>query len=513
MRVRVWERRRAARSEKSKNEISFVLLLLSFFGVLPVLALAVDLPSVAEKQDWPAVGTQLSAKADPNSTQPDGTTALHWAAYHDKADIVAQLLASGAKADPVNRYGITPLLLACQNGNEGIVRALLKAGVNVNASQRGGETALMIAARTGKPGVLNALLEKGAKIDAQDRKGQTAVMWAAAEGHAAAIDVLVKAGADFRAPLKSGFTPLLFAAREGRIEAVHALLKAGVDVNEAIVTDDKIGGRDAPNGTSALVFAVENGHFELAMALVKAGANPNDMRSGFTPLHTLAHVRKPPRGDGESGQPPPETTGKLSSLDFIREIIAAGADVNAALTDGAPQHGNIDFEGATPFLFACISADLPMMKLLIELGADPRKPNKKGTTPLMAAAGLATLAPDEEPGTEDECIAAVEHLLSLGADVNAVDQDGQTAMHGAAFKSLPKMVKLLATKGAKIEVWNRKNKNGWTPLLIAQGFRKGNFKPSAETTAAISDIMLAAGVQPPPPPDRDSLPKKKGYQP
>ena len=129
----------------------------------------------------------------------------------------------------------------------------------------------------------------------------------------------------------------------------------------------------------------------------------------------------------------------------------------------------------------------------------------------MAAAGLGCYAPDEEPGTDDECVAACEYLLGLGADINAVDKHGQTAMHGAAYKSLPKVAKLLAAKGAKIDVWNQKNDKGWTPLLIAQGFRPGNFKPSAETTAAISEIMLANGVKPPPPPDRNSLPKKKGY--
>jgi ankyrin repeat protein len=131
----------------------------------------------------------------------------------------------------------------------------------------------------------------------------------------------------------------------------------------------------------------------------------------------------------------------------------------------------------------------------------------------MAAAGLGCFAPDEEAGTEDECVAACEYLISLGADVNAVDKHGQTAMHGAAFKSLPKIVRLLAAHGAKIDIWNRKNDSGWTPLLIAQGFRPGNFKPNTETIAAISEVMLANGVRPPPPPERNSLLKKKGYSP
>ena len=495
------------RGISSVSHLVFVALL------LVAVADAADLPAAAEKQDWSGLESQLIAKADVNTTQADGTTALHWAAYHDKNDLVNRLLAAGAKADRANRYGITPLLLACQNGNESIVKALLEAGADANVKQRGGETALMVAARTGKPGAVKALLDSGAKIDAQDHTGQTALMWAAAEGHSEVITLLAAKGSDVKHRLKSGFTALLFAAREGKSAAVQTLLAAGADARDAIVTEKKAGGRDAPNGTSAVLLAVENGHFELAMDFIKAGADANDQRSGFTALHTLTWVRKPPRGDDEAGQPPPEAHGRLSSLDFIRTIVAAGADVNAPLTDKARGRasGGIGLREATPFLLACKTADLPMMKVLVELGADPQRANTDGSTPLMAAAGLGCYAPDEDAGTEDECVAACDYLLSLGANVDAVDKHGQTAMHGAAYKNLPKVARLLGAKGAKIDVWNRKNDKGWTPLLVAQGFRPGNFKPSAPTIAAISELMLANGVSPPPPPDRESTPKKKGY--
>jgi ankyrin repeat protein len=159
--------------------------------------------------------------------------------------------------------------------------------------------------------------------------------------------------------------------------------------------------------------------------------------------------------------------------------------------------------GATPLLLASKTADLPYMKLLVELGADPLLGNNDDCTPLMAAAGIGTLAPDEEAGTEDEAIAAAEYLIGLGADVNTVDRNGETAMHGAAYKSLPKMVQFLADHGAKLEVWNRKDKYGWTPLTIAEGFRPGNFKPSAETIEAIHRLMRAAGAAVPPPTPRE----------
>jgi hypothetical protein len=115
----------------------------------------------------------------------------------------------------------------------------------------------------------------------------------------------------------------------------------------------------------------------------------------------------------------------------------------------------------------------------------------------MAAAGLATRSPGEDAGTESEVLEAVQAALDLGADVNAVDNNGETAMHAAAYKNLPKVVKFLAAKGARIELWNRPDKFGWTPLAIAVGYRFGNFKPSPETEAAVREVMIAAGVTPP----------------
>ncbi len=154
----------------------------------------------------------------------------------------------------------------------------------------------------------------------------------------------------------------------------------------------------------------------------------------------------------------------------------------------------------TPFMLACFTADLPYMKVLVELGADPKLTNADGSTPFMAAAGLGTGAPTEEAGTEPEVLEALEYLLSLGAEVNTVDRNGETAMHGAAYKSLPKVVAFLDAHGADIQIWNKKNRWNWTPLLIAQGYRPGNFKPSVETIDAISKVMLSRGITPPPPP-------------
>ncbi|HEY0550945.1 MAG TPA: ankyrin repeat domain-containing protein, partial [Verrucomicrobiae bacterium] len=346
-----------------------------------------------------------------------------------------------------------------------------------------------------KPGAVKALLKRGADANARERRGQTALMWAAAEGHAEVVEMLIKAGADIRATLPdSGFTPFFFAARNGRTDVVRALLKAGIGVNEAM-EPRKPGGKTPSKGTSALILAIENGYYELALTLLDAGADVNDQRSGFTPLHVMTWVRKPPKGE-DRGMPPPPELGTLSSPQFIRELVKRGADVNARLANGSGGLGKFNTKGATPFFMASATADVPYMKLLLELGADPSIANVDNCTPLIAACGIHVGSDQatEVAGEELEVLEAAKLLLKLGADINAVDANGETAMHGAALKNLPQVVQFLADNGAKVEIWNKKNKFGSTPLMFAQGYRPGNFKPSFETIDAIQRVMLAAGA-------------------
>lgn len=468
------------------------------------------LADAAENSNRSKIRALLDQHVDVNQAQVDGMTALHWAAYLDDKDTAKLLIDAKADVRAANRYGVTPLTLACTNGSEVLVELLLNAGADPNTAARGNETVLMTAARTGKLGPVKALLARGADVNAKERRGQTALMWAASEGHAAVVEALLQAGADFRTPLPSGFTPLFFAAREGRTDVARILLKAGADVNE-VTKARKASGKSPERGTSPLILAIENAHFELAVVLLEAGADPNDQRSGFTALHTLTWVRKPNRGDGDDGDPAPSESGSLTSLQFVGQLIEHGADVNRRLERGASGRGILSRVGATPFLLASMTADIPLMRKLLEHGADPGMPNAQHCTPLMAAAGVGTLAPGEEAGTESEVLEAVALLLELGNDVNAVDDNGETAMHGAAYKNLPKVVQLLADKGAKVDVWNHKNKYGWTPLSIAEGYRVGNFKPSPDTVAALHRAMRAAGVTPP----ASSAPSedRKGYSP
>jgi ankyrin repeat protein len=131
------------------------------------------------------------------------------------------------------------------------------------------------------------------------------------------------------------------------------------------------------------------------------------------------------------------------------------------------------------------------MRLLAGLGADPQLTNEDGTTTLMVAAGVGTQAPGEDPGTEPDVLEAVRVALELGNDLNAVDKNGETAMHGAAYKHVPTVVRFLATKGARVDVWNQPNKKGWTPLKIADGIQRGMNIVSSQPTAEAIRLVLA----------------------
>jgi ankyrin repeat protein len=134
------------------------------------------------------------------------------------------------------------------------------------------------------------------------------------------------------------------------------------------------------------------------------------------------------------------------------------------------------------------------MRVLLELGADPFLPNVNNTTPLLAAAGLGTEEPQEEAGEESEALEAVKLLLDLGAEINTVNNDGDTAMHGAAYNIYPRVVKLLAERGADPQIWKNPNKFGRTPLFIAEGHSGRLPRPDAPTIEAITELMLAAGL-------------------
>jgi len=455
-----------------------------------------------EAGDHAAVRALLKRRVDVNAAEPDGTTALHAAVRRRDAEAVELLLRAGADPGAATRYGITPLYLAALNGDGPIAERLLAAGADANTALPAGETALMTAARTGSVPVIRALLAHGADVNAREGwKGQTALMWAAAENNAAAVKVLVEAGADVNARSRSGaFSAFLFAVRAGHIEAARALIEAGADVDEKL-----------PDGTSALVLAIMNAHYEAAAFLLDWGADPNADAQGWSPLHQLVWSRRPNTGSNIPGAVP---TGSLDSLELARKLLEAGADVNAR-QQKEPKDGfrnMLNRIGATPFLLAAKSADVPLMRVLLEYGADPTLTTEDGTTPLMAAAGVGIWAPGESPGTEQEALEAVKLAYEVGGGSPAdVDRNGETALHGAMYRGGSiAIARFLIDRGAKLDVENRK---GWTPLMVADGveYTPNVLKRYPETAAFLRQVLVERGLPVPPP--LESPPAARGEAP
>lgn len=429
-----------------------------------------------------AVRALLAKRVDANAAEPDGTTALHWAAHHDNLAIADLLLKAGANAQSANRYGATPLWLACINGSAAMIERLLDAGADPNTTMAEGDTALMTAARTGKVDAVRVLVRRGAQVNVQEKwKGQTALMWAAAANNAATVEALIEAGADVHARTKyhtvplsstggfgrrsernsdvtkqSGFEALHFAVRAGALDAVKVILRSGASVHDTTA-----------DGTGVLVMAIASTHYTLANFLLEQGADANARAQGWTPLHQIAYTRRPNTGVNNAGL---VSRDPLDSLTLARTLIARGADPNLAATKNpdvtSVGRKRLTEEGATPFWVAAQTLDLPYMRLLVEHGADPLRANATNDTPLLAASGLVIEKPGESPGSPEECAAAVKFLLDLGADAATVDNDGNTALHGAAVWGSNGAVEMLVAAGAKLDV---KNKRGLTPWRIAEG--------------------------------------------
>jgi ankyrin repeat protein len=393
-----------------------------------------------------------------NVPQADGTTALHWATYSDDLDTADLLIRAGAHVNVANDLGVTPLSLACGNASVAMAARLLEAGADSNLALSSGETPLMTCARTGSVEAVTALLTHGADVNRKESElQQTALMWAASEGHAAIVQRLIDHGSEVQARSKSGFTPLLFAAREGHQEVARLLFAAGAKVNDT-----------ADDGSSALLIATVRGQVALAEMLLRYGANPNAADIGYTPLHWAAGSWETeltgPRGivldrDKEwralRGVP-------NAKVELITSLLAHGADPNARVVKPPARYGFSSFQGyqrtflvgATPFLLAAMAADVDVMRAVVTAGGDPRLPTNENTTPLMVAAGLGRIL-QESRLTSKESLESVKLAWQLGNDVNAINEAGNTALHGAAHIRCDEIVQFLADKGARLSVKNK----------------------------------------------------------
>ena len=437
-----------------------------------------DLPLIAAVRAGNAdeVRSILRQKVDVNADQGDGATALFWAVHLDDLAITDLLLKAGARANVADDSGVTPLYLSCMHRHATMVERLLAAGANPNAALLNGETALMMCARAGDPDSVKALLLRGAQVNAKEKvHDQTALMWAASEKRPEVVKVLIEVGADINARsrayprivtgeetqragreelnytiIRGGSTPLLFAAREGDAESARLLIEAGANVNDKL-----------PDGNTALSEAAYSGQGAVAKVLLDKGADPNDAEIGYTALHAAAL-----RGD----------------LDLVKALLAHKASPNVMLTKATQtkRANGHEFEmlapmlGSTPYMLAAQYLENDMMRALAAAGADTRLPKNDGMTPLMLAVGMmASTQVDRRSHRaldgariedESQVLEGVKTSLSLGADINAVNQQGDTALHSAAAQGFNRVVQLLADNGAALSV---KNRRGQTALSLA----------------------------------------------
>ena len=491
--------------------------------VQAVASLGTALADGARRGDAEAVGALLAAGADPDARQGDGATALHWAAYRDDAEMAAALIQAGADVERANRYGVTPLALAARNGSAAVITRLLAAGADPNDPRhavRAGETPLMLAARSGEVVQPSRCWPTRAPTSTRRRPGtgQSALMWAAAEGHAAVVETLIARGADIEARSGSGATPLLFAARKGCLDCVRALLAAGADVNE-----------QRPDGATPLLVAVVNGHEDLVDLLLARGADPNaeggstrltvqGMRARAVPFR----IRKLGYSERESeGIMPGNVFGRplqaavhvanwhisdqfivvrLDRMRVLRSLLAHGADVNGRNSMEEPRWSGARYRrhmtGATAFMLAAKSADVEVMRLLLEHGADPTIDTEDGITPLMAAAGISWASNQDRAG-EAQVLEAVRLLVEEhGADVNAVSVVGETPMHAAAYRGANTVVQYLFDRGAELDAVAL---DGRTPLRVADGVEYGNSFAAHPHTATLLRELGAREIECPAP--------------
>jgi ankyrin repeat protein len=491
------------------------ILALSVAGVATA-ADRVPLIDAVKAGNVESVRALLKQHADVNAPLPDGTTALHWAAHANAADLARLLIDAGANANVANRYGVTPLSLAVTSGNAALAEMLLKAGADPNRTVGDGETILMTAAQAGNVDTIKALVTHGANVNATENwQGQTPLMYAAIENHAAAVKLLAEVGANVNARSKTlvfpdfvfktagmiyvvqpvgSWTPLMYAARDGAIDAVRALADMGADLN---LVD--------PEGTTALTLAIVNGHFDTAVALLEKGADPNIAdKNRMTPLyaavdmHTLQTVW---------GRPAPVLNDKVDPVEMVKALLAHGADPNVQLkrpiigrhtrNTGDPSLS----EGTTALARAAKSGDVKILKALLEGGANPFLTQADYTTAAMVAAtgrgqriypGAASVS---VPATEEDSLEALRLLVEHGVDPNAFNERGQTALHIAASRGADSLVKYLGEQGAKLDM---KDRRGRTPLDLALGLSgeksRGPAQVHESTATLLRELMVKQGL-------------------
>ena len=478
------------------DKLSVRAVLLTVFGTVLTAAVAsvaaaaddVRLIDAAKQNDQFVVRTLLEEGLDVNARHPDGSTALLWATYYDDPETAGLLISAGADVNAANDYGESPLSLGCQHKNAALVDTLLNAGANPHAVKPSGETILMTAARAGSLEIINLLLARDPEVNAAEpAKRQTALMLAAAHKQHAVVHALIAAGADVNAASTGGSTALHFAVQQGDVPIAKLLLAAGANVHAAMTVRQfdqfTLGLVETLDGMTPLWLAITNCRQDGAeyFAASSALSAPRIRLSLSCPVNEelgalfLDHDADPNAADG-SRFPPLHRAVQTGMKHLVEALLSHGADPNARVPSDVWQWTGKNRRGArpilpvpigaTPFFMAAWTLRPEIMQVLLGAGADPHITADDNTTPLMAAAGVngRPRMSFRRRRDTDKMLEAVQVALDEGADINAVNDAGQTAMHGAAKLRSTDLIRLLADNGARVDV---ADSEGETPLSLA----------------------------------------------